>query len=75
MTLDEYIADPGRKKALAEACKTSPAYLWQLAVAWGGRRPSPEMAKAIARESARLGPAPVTKESLRPDLWGEEAAA
>lgn len=53
-----------RRAALAEACGTSPEYLWQIATRWRGKRPSPELAAAIEKESARLGPEVVPKEPL-----------
>ena len=53
-----------RRTALAEACGTSPEYLWQIATRWRGKRPSPELAATIERESERLGPAKVHKEPL-----------
>lgn len=71
MDLHTYISDTDRRRALAEATGTSPDYLWQLGTGWNGRKPSIDLAKAIERETARLGPATVTKEVLRPDVWGE----
>ena len=73
MNLSDYISDMGRRAALAEACGTSPDYLWQVATGWNGRRASTDLAQAIERESQRLGPEGVPKESLRPDVW--QAAA
>lgn len=64
MDLLTYIADMSRRVALAEACGTSPEYLWQIASRWRGKRPSPELAAAIERETERLGPARVSKEPL-----------
>lgn len=64
MNLSEYISDMGRRRLLAEALGTNPTYLWQLANHWRGRRPSPEFACRIEEETTRLGPEPVTKESL-----------
>jgi hypothetical protein len=54
----------GRRRALAEACETSPDYLWQVATAWKGRRASPKLAEKIEAETARIGPETVTKESV-----------
>lgn len=73
MDLITYISDMPRRAALAEACGASPDYLWQIATAWNGRRASTELAQAIDRESARLGPERVPKELLRPDVWKSEA--
>jgi DNA-binding transcriptional regulator YdaS (Cro superfamily) len=71
MDLNTYISDTGRRSALAEAVGTSPDYLWQVATGWNGRKPGPDLAKAIERETERLGPEKVSKETLRPDLWGD----
>lgn len=62
MDLLTYISDMPRRAALAEACGSDPDYLWQIAT--NRRRPSPELAEAIERESARLGPERVAKEPL-----------
>jgi len=64
MDLLTYISDMSRRAALAEACGTSPEYLWQIATGWRGKRPSPKLAFAIERESTRLGPATVLKEPM-----------
>lgn len=64
MDLLTYIADMSRRVALAEACGTSPEYLWQIASRWRGKRPSPELAATIERETERLGPERVSKEPL-----------
>lgn len=64
MDLLTYIADMSRRVALAEACGTSPEYLWQIASRWRGKRPSPELAATIERETERLGPERVPKEPL-----------
>lgn len=62
MDLHTYIADMGRRTALAAACATSPDYLWQIAT--DRRRPSPGLAALIEQESERLGPEKVPKEPL-----------
>ena len=49
MDLKTFIADPGRRAALAKACDTTPEYLYQLSVGWRGRRPSKSLARLIAR--------------------------
>lgn len=64
MDLLTYISDMTRRVALADACGTSPEYLWQIATGWRGKRPSARLACAIERESARLGPAVVRKEPM-----------
>ena len=73
MDLETFIADMERRQQLARACNTSPVYLWQIAKGWNGRRAGSELAKAIERESERIGPERVSRASLRPDLWGDEA--
>lgn len=78
MDLLTYISDMTRRVALADACGTSPEYLWQIATGWRGKRPSARLACAIERESARLGPAVVRKEPMifgRPDRDPGEAIA
>jgi len=65
MDLFSYISDSSRRAALADSTKSSPDYLWQIAT--GRRRASPALAMLIAEKS------PVTKESLRPDIWPELA--
>ncbi|WP_313243731.1 hypothetical protein [Stenotrophomonas rhizophila] len=64
MDLLTYISDMSRRVALAEACGTSPEYLWQIATRWRGKRPSPELAASIERETERLGPEKVPKEPM-----------
>ncbi|WP_411851592.1 hypothetical protein ACLB90_03200 [Stenotrophomonas sp. LGBM10] len=64
MDLLTYIYDMNRRAALAGACGTSPEYLWQIATRWRGKRPSPELAASIERESGRLGPEQVPKEPM-----------
>lgn len=69
MDLSTYISDPARRAALAAAIPTSPQYLWQIANAWRGKRPSLLMAKAIERATSGV----VTRSDLRPDIWPPEA--
>lgn len=64
MDLLTYISDMSRRAALAHACNTSCDYLWQIATRWRGKRPSPELAALIEKESARLGPEMVAKEPM-----------
>ena len=64
MDLLTYISDMPRRIALAEACSTSPEYLWQIATRWRGKRPSPALAALIEAETARLGPEMVPKEPM-----------
>jgi DNA-binding transcriptional regulator YdaS (Cro superfamily) len=52
MDLKTYIADDSRKTALAQAVGKSPAYLWQVATGWKGKRASPELAQAIEASTA-----------------------
>lgn len=64
MDLHTYIADTGRRRALADTVNANPDYLWQ--VATGRRNASTSLATAI--EAATGGE--VTRASLRPDVWG-----
>lgn len=73
MDLNAYIADTTRRKDLAEKLQRNPVYLWQIAT--GRRRASTDLAQAIERATAELGPETVTKESLRPDVWRSQDAA
>lgn len=66
MDLKTYISDTERRSALAADCETSADYLWQLANAWRGRKPSIDLAKRI--EMATGGQ--VTRHDLRPDVFG-----
>jgi hypothetical protein len=75
MDLLTYIADMPRRLELAAALGTDPAYLNQLARKWRGKVPSHNLAQAIERETERLGPEKVPKESLRPDIWPPDAPA
>ena len=68
MNLTEYISDEQRKQALARGVGASPAYLYQIATNWNGKRPSPELAKRIEEFSG------IRCETLRPDLkWVRDA--
>lgn len=70
MQLLDYIGDMSRRETLAKALSTSPDYLWQIAKGWNGRRAGPQLAQRIQEATQGI----VTKESLRPDLWGESAS-
>lgn len=72
MDLLTYISEMPRRIALADACGTSPEYLWQIATRWRGKRPSPELAALIERETDRLGPEKVAKE---PMIFGAAAVS
>ena len=79
MDLLTFIGDPARKAALATLTGASPAYLWQVATGWtpkGGRakRASAELAVAIEAATAKIGPEAVSRQSLRPDLFGPDPA-
>ncbi len=67
MNLLPYIEDMAARRSLAEACGTSPEYLWQVATNWNGRKASHELARRI--ETATEGK--VTIHDLRPDIFGE----
>ena len=69
MNLNAYVSDLQRRADLASAIGSSPDYLYQIAT--NRRSASARLARLIEQESARLGPEPVTKESLRPDIWPE----
>jgi DNA-binding transcriptional regulator YdaS (Cro superfamily) len=73
MDLLTYISDMGRRRALAKHMKRNPVYLWQ--VATGRRRASTELAKEIQAATTELGPEPVPRASLRPDVWDEPVTA
>lgn len=72
MELITFLSDPTRKQRLAKATGSSEGYLWQVATGWRGKRASPELAQAIERESATIGPERVPKESIRPDIWAPD---
>ena len=65
MNLKTYISDSSRKQALAAALNTSIEYLWQLSVAWRGKKPSPALARRIRDATA----GEVSLHELRPDVW------
>lgn len=69
MDLATYISDPERAEALANDVGTSTAWLWQIATRWRNKRASAELATKIDRATRRLGPEPVARASLRPDLF------
>ena len=69
-SLIDYIADPARKAALAQATGCSPLWLYQISIAWRGKRASKVLALAI--EGATDGA--VQKSDLRPDFWPPEPA-
>jgi DNA-binding transcriptional regulator YdaS (Cro superfamily) len=60
MELLDYISDPDRKAALAEATGAAPAYLYLVATEWKKRadrlptRASPELAQAIEKATGGL---------------------
>lgn len=71
MDLATFNSDMTRRAELARRLGRSPDYLWQLGIGWRGKRPSPELAREIERETATWGRRfRVRKETLRPDLWG-----
>jgi hypothetical protein len=70
-TLKTFNADMARRRALAAALGTSPDYLWQLGVRFSGKRPSTDLAKAIEHHSALIW-RQVPKQTLRPDVWGDD---
>lgn len=72
MDLSSYISDSERRAALAAETESNPDYLWQIAT--GRRKASPALAVKIDAATERLGPEKVSKESLRPDIWGDQNA-
>lgn len=62
------IGQPEREQ-FASAAGTSVGYLWLLA--GKHRQPSPKLARKLQEASGGI----LTLAELRPDLWGEEAAA
>ena len=65
MELKTYIESaPARQALAAEVCNGSEAYLYQLAT--GRRKAGHKLAQAIERATEGR----VSKESLRPDVWG-----
>jgi len=75
MDLATFNSDMARRLELARRLDCSPDYLWQLGIGWRGKRPSPELALAIERETGAMGRKwRVGRASLRPDLWGKKAA-
>jgi DNA-binding transcriptional regulator YdaS (Cro superfamily) len=71
MELREFISEPARLDRLAKKVKSHPGYLRQVATGWRGARASFNLALRI--ELATGGE--VTKESLRPDIWGDKKKA
>lgn len=66
MDLSTYIENTEVRQQLADECGTTPAYLWQVASAWRGRRAGIDLVKKI--EAATDGA--VTRYDLRPDVFG-----
>ncbi len=71
MDLKTYISDTQRRADLAAVVGTIPDYLYQIAT--HRRKASPRLAIDIEAATTRLGPERVSKESLRPDIWGDPA--
>lgn len=70
MDMLEYISDTARRDELAKKLNTSPVYLRQIATRFRDRTCSPRF--AIRIEEASDGQ--VSRESLRPDIFGQKAA-
>jgi len=64
MQLIDYLTDPRVRAHVAHELGISPAYLWQLATGWHGRKPSTDLCTRIERITAGA----VTCEELRPDV-------
>jgi hypothetical protein len=77
MDLRTFISDLDRRHELAERLDCSADYLWQIAVKFQAKgakrpkRPSPDLARRIEKETTEMGHR-VSKASLRPDVWSEE---
>lgn len=69
MDLQTFFKTTGRRQDLATRLGVSANYLWQIAVKHNGRKPSPRLARRIHEETLGV----VTLESLRPDVWGDDA--
>jgi len=68
MDLHTFLKTTGKRRELAARVGVSPNYLWQLAVRYRDRQPSPALAKRIHDETLGV----VSLHSLRPDVWGVE---
>jgi hypothetical protein len=80
MDLKNFIEDMDRRLALAKAVKRNPTYLFQIATArvrtdGTVTQASVPLALAIERETKRIGPFTVRKETLRSDIWPAKAKA
>ena len=56
---------PEQRVSLAKRVGKSPAYLWQIANRWQGRRPSLELISALAKAEKRLTVAGLVSEFVR----------
>lgn len=65
MNLHQYLLKTGKRAALATQLGVSKNYLWQIAVRYDGRQPSPILAKRIHEATG------VPLATLRPDVWGK----
>lgn len=70
-TLKTFVANMDRRRALAAALGVGPDYVWQLGVRYRGKRCGTSRAKEIEALTAKIWRR-VPKETLRPDVWGEE---
>lgn len=76
MDFKTFCSDMDRRLELAERLDASPDYLWQLSVGFQAagakrpKRPSTYLARRIEEETTDMG-FPVSKASLRPDVWSE----
>lgn len=71
MTLEEWIKKTNtyQLRELAKKVRTHSQYLYQVAKT----QPSPGLAKRIDKATKEMTPDMyVTKEELRPDIWGED---
>lgn len=71
MDVKTYLAETDRAAATTMATKAGTTYDYLIQLAGNHRKPSPDLARKLAKASrGRL-----TLPELRPDLWGSEATA
>lgn len=75
MDLLTFISDMTRRKLLADALNKSPDYLWQIGKGWNKRKASPKLAIEIEQATAAIGPETVSRQELRPDVFGPPVVA
>ena len=66
-----FLKKVGKTAAEKVACDAGSNYVYFSQIAYGHRRPSPELARRLVEASA----GEMTLSELRPDLWGGETSA